>query len=323
MKWRYRILIVLAVIAMGIWANNRSLFVDTSAHETRVLAHRGVHQTFSHEDLQNDTCTAERIFPVEHGFMENTIPSMKAAFDAGADIVELDVHLTPDGQLAVFHDWTVDCRTEGEGVTQDLDMAYLQTLDVGYGYTADGGETYPLRGTGLGLMPSLSDVLTAFPDGRFLVNYKSRRPEEGEALVSLLNTHPEWLSEVYGVYGGSEPTNFVRQSALNLPGYDRDSLLGCLVPYLLLGWSGYVPEACADAVVVVPGDLGWLLWGWPHRFTQRMKNAGSDVFLLGPYDGGFTNGVDSADQWDLIPEKFDGYVWTNRVEVMGAMIRPR
>ena len=38
---------------------------------------------------------------------------MRAAFDSGADVVELDVHLTPDGKFAVFHDWTLDCRTDG------------------------------------------------------------------------------------------------------------------------------------------------------------------------------------------------------------------
>ena len=36
---------------------------------------------------------------------------MRAAFAAGADIVEFDVHPTSDGQFAVFHDWTLDCRT--------------------------------------------------------------------------------------------------------------------------------------------------------------------------------------------------------------------
>jgi glycerophosphoryl diester phosphodiesterase len=39
-----------------------------------------------------------------HGFIENTIPSMQAAVAAGAQVIELDVHLTPDNVFAVFHD---------------------------------------------------------------------------------------------------------------------------------------------------------------------------------------------------------------------------
>ena len=116
-----------------------------------LLAHRGLAQTFTREDLERDTCTATRINPPEHAFIENTLPSMEAAFAAGADVVEFDVHPTTDGQFAVFHDWTLDCRTEGNGKTRDHAMADLKRLDVGYGYTADGGKTFPLRGKGVGL----------------------------------------------------------------------------------------------------------------------------------------------------------------------------
>ena len=67
------------------------------------LSHRGVHQTFSREGLDNFTCTAERIDTPRHNFLENTLPSIRAAFAAGADLVELDVHSSADGELVVFH----------------------------------------------------------------------------------------------------------------------------------------------------------------------------------------------------------------------------
>jgi hypothetical protein len=63
----------------------------------------------------------------------------------GADLVEIDVAPTPTGN-GVFHDWTVDCRTEGKGEVRAATMAELKQLDPGYGYTADGGKTFPLRG---------------------------------------------------------------------------------------------------------------------------------------------------------------------------------
>ncbi|MFG3757139.1 glycerophosphodiester phosphodiesterase family protein, partial [Klebsiella pneumoniae] len=73
--------------------------------------------------------------PPTHPYLENTIASLQAAFAAGADIAEVDVHPTTDGQFAVFHDWTLDCRTNGSGVTREHAMAELRTLDIGYGYT--------------------------------------------------------------------------------------------------------------------------------------------------------------------------------------------
>ncbi|WP_417309815.1 glycerophosphodiester phosphodiesterase family protein, partial [Devosia sp.] len=60
----------------------------------QLIAHRGVHQTFDHTGLGRDGCSAERIYPPTTDYLENTLPSMQAAFDAGADIVEFDVHPT-------------------------------------------------------------------------------------------------------------------------------------------------------------------------------------------------------------------------------------
>ena len=180
---RYSIVAIVLFAAFA-WLNNTSLLSTPSAGTPVLLAHRGLAQTFTREALGRDTCTATRIHPPEHPFIENTIASMQAAFAAGADVVEFDVHPTTDGNFAVFHDWTLDCRTEGHGRTRDHAMADLKKLDVGYGYSADGGKTFPLRGKGVGLMPSLDEVLYAFPDRRFVINVKSNDASEGEKLAA-------------------------------------------------------------------------------------------------------------------------------------------
>lgn len=289
----------------------------------KLLAHRGVHQTFSREDVGNDTCTADRMFPPTHDYIENTLPAMQAAFDAGADAVELDVHLTPDNVFAVMHDWTVDCRTDGKGVTEQLTIAYLKSLDVGYGYTADGGKTFPLRGKGVGMMPTLDDVLTRFPDKQFLINFKSRRADEGDALAALVAKHPEWRGAIWASYGGGEPTDRSIELIEGLRGYTGRSMMKCIVDYELLGWMGVVPEACRNTIVVVPSNLAWAVWGWPHKFTRRMEEAGSTVIMLGPLSAGDigSTGIDSLDQIGAIPDGFAGYVWTNRVELIAPELR--
>lgn len=289
----------------------------------KLIAHRGVHQTFSKEGVGNDTCTADRIHPPTHDFIENTLPSMEAAFEAGADVVELDVHLTPDKQFAVMHDWTVDCRTNGEGVTEELEMSYLRTLDLGYGYTADGGKTYPLRGKGVGLMPTLPEVLARFPDRQFLINFKSRRAEEGEALARLVQDHPEWRSALWGSYGGAEPTLKSMELIAGLKGYTNRSVVSCAIAYGLTGWTGIVPKECRNTVVYVPSNYAWMVWGWPHKFTKRMEKAVSTVIMLGPVEQGEigTSGIDTLDQLKAVPRNFAGYVWTNRIELIGPEAR--
>jgi glycerophosphoryl diester phosphodiesterase len=107
------------VFAAGATLNSSSYLARQPAGAPLLLAHRGVAQRFDMTDVRNDTCTAARMLPPEHDYLENTIASMEASFKAGADIVEFDVHPTTDGHFAVFHDWTLDCRTNGKGVTRE------------------------------------------------------------------------------------------------------------------------------------------------------------------------------------------------------------
>ena len=162
------------------------------------------------------------MLPPSHEYLENTINSMRAGFAAGADIVELDVHPTTDGEFAVFHDWTLDCRTDGQGVTREHSMADLKKLDIGHGYTADGGKTFPFRGKGIGLMPTLGEVLAAFPQARLLINVKSRDPSEGEKLAAVLNKLPAERRAQIMVYGGDEPS----KSCAAYAGYPDDFARG-------------------------------------------------------------------------------------------------
>jgi len=312
------------VVLVGVYLLNASWLAPVPHGKVRLLAHRGVHQSFDLRGVQRDTCTATRIRPPIAREIENTIPSMRAAFAAGADVVELDVHGTTDGQLAVFHDWTLDCRTNGHGVTHTHSMAYLKTLDVGYGYTADGGKTFPLRGHGVGLLPSLGEVFAAFPQGRFLVNYKSNDAHEGDLLADLLKAHPEWRDRVWAVYGGTRPTERAIALIAGMRGYTRETLSRCLLPYAAFGWTGYLPEGCRNTLVPLPVNFAEWLPGWPNRLQARLHDAGSMMVLYGPYhrgDGG-TTGFDSAEDIARIPPGFDGIVSTNEIETIAPLVRP-
>jgi len=320
--WK-RVVLVLVIVIGAIYLFNAGWRVAPPEGEgIRLIAHRGVHQTFSREDLANDTCTAERIEPPRHEFLENTIASMQAAFAAGADIVELDVHPTTDGQFAVMHDWTVDCRTEGSGETRAHTMAALKALDIGHGYTADGGRTFPFRGKGVGQMPELKEVLAALPGRQFLVNFKSREAREGDMLAALVAENPQWRPAIWGAYGGDEPTFRAAEAMEGLNVWSRRGLMDCLLQYELLGWTGMVPEPCRNTKVMVPVNLAPFLWGWPNLFLARLQEAGSEVILLGPYGAGDpgTAGVDDLDTLAGIPAGFTGYVWTNRIELIGPAL---
>ena len=98
---------------------------------------------------------------------ENTMPAYARAVEMGADAIELDVHLTADGQLAVIHDDTVDRTSDGSGAVAGMTMEQLRALDAGYRFT-DGEGAFPHRGKGL-TIPTLAEVLDWLPDGTGLV----------------------------------------------------------------------------------------------------------------------------------------------------------
>jgi glycerophosphoryl diester phosphodiesterase len=323
MQTRHLIVSAFVLAAGTVVLMNSDAFVDSIDRKPALLAHRGIAQRFDERDLKNDTCTAARMLPPRHGYLENTLPSIQASFEAGADLVEVDVHPTIDNRFAVFHDWTLDCRTEGSGTTRSHSMADLKKLDVGYGYTADGGQTFPFRGKGVGMMPALDEVLARFPDRRFVINVKSRDSTEGQKLASFLSQLPPERQSGLIVYGGDEPVAQVRQLVPAVRTASRASLKGCLAKYLMLGWTGFVPADCRRSMVLVPVDLGWLFWGWPNRFVRRMEQAGSEVFAVGPYDGGFTRGIDTPEDIDRLPQGYGAGVWTNEIELAARSLKNR
>ncbi len=320
MKRRYWVAATALVFLGATYYYNAGWRVPPPADASLALiAHRGVHQTYSRENLDNDTCTAERIHTPGHGLLENTIASMQAAFASGADIVELDVHPTTDGQFAVMHDWTVDCRTEGSGETRAHSMDALRALDIGYGYTADNGQTYPFRGKGYGPMPELGEVFAAMPDRSFLINFKSREAREGDMLSALAEANPQWRPAIWGAYGGDEPTYRAAAAMTDLHVWSRRGLVDCLSQYTGLGWTGFMPQACRDTTVMIPINIAPWLWGWPNLLQQRLADAGSEIILLGPFGAGDpgTAGIDDLETLAQVPDGFSGYVWTNRIEVIG------
>ena len=116
-----------------------------SSGETLVFGHRG----------------AKALAPM------NTIAAFELAAEQGADGIELDVHLSRDGQLVVIHDETVDSTTDGQGRVADLTVAELKRLDAGAWYA---------EGFAGQRIPTLDEVFDAFGHSLLInVEIKSAR----------------------------------------------------------------------------------------------------------------------------------------------------
>ena len=114
---------------------------------------------------------------------ENTMAAFELALEQGADAIELDVRLTADGVAVVLHDPTLDRTTSHRGPLSAMSADRLTDIDAGARFTPDRGRTYPFRGSGA-QVPTLADVLRAFPLMPFLIEIKE--PQAQEAVKQVL-----------------------------------------------------------------------------------------------------------------------------------------
>jgi glycerophosphoryl diester phosphodiesterase len=116
---------------------------------------------------------------------EATLEAFRSAVAIGVDVLEMDVRGTADGGVVVIHDQTVNRTTDGTGRVEDLTLAEIRSLDAGYRFTRDGGQTYPFRGTGV-RVPTLDEVLTEFSDQFMLIEIKVEGPPIFQLVADLL-----------------------------------------------------------------------------------------------------------------------------------------
>ena len=101
--------------------------------------------------------------------------SFAAAAESGVPYIELDVHMTRDGAVVVCHDDNLMRTCRRGGVIREMTCAEVAAADAGWAFTADGGVSHPFRAHGV-TVPRLSEVLTAFPKIRFIVEIKQTAP---------------------------------------------------------------------------------------------------------------------------------------------------
>jgi len=63
-------------------------------------------------------------------FPENSKGAILSSIQLGADIVELDVHMTKDGRFVLNHDKTIDRTTTGKGMVHDLTLAEIKQFKM-------------------------------------------------------------------------------------------------------------------------------------------------------------------------------------------------
>ena len=115
---------------------------------------------------------------------ENTVEAFDLAARFGADVLEMDVHMTSDGEVVVLHDATLERTTNGTGQVSAMAYTDLRHLDAGFRFTTATGAK-PFLGRGC-TVPRLEEVLRTFPNLGFNIEIKQANPETVPAVLRLL-----------------------------------------------------------------------------------------------------------------------------------------
>ncbi|MCS7463877.1 glycerophosphodiester phosphodiesterase [Paenibacillus doosanensis] len=100
---------------------------------------------------------------------ENTLGAFRLGVEQGCEAIELDVHLSADGEIIVCHDETLDRTTNGKGMICEKTLAEIKSLDAGSWHSeAYRGET----------VPTLGEVFDAVP-GSLMINVEVKQSYDG------------------------------------------------------------------------------------------------------------------------------------------------
>lgn len=262
------------------------ILFNLPAFSFEVISHKGMH---NEECLQaGKICRADCLTWNNNYYFENTIPAIKEAFRLGANRIEIDLRMTKDKEIILYHDADLYCRTGHKAHVSQVTLNQLKNLDVGNNLKFLNIPHNPLKNKGIGLIPTLKDVLRAFPHKKFFLNPKVSSLEFRHRLNQIfeevclkekkcnLNDFSMWgpwinwhsLKSRFPDFGERFTNAFAGNS--------------CEIAYQMWGWSGYFPEQCKNLNMVYSIERinTWNTWGWPTELIQRFHKNQSKIYLI-------------------------------------------
>ena len=118
---------------------------------------------------------------------ENTLPAFRSAYERGADGIELDVRMTRDRQLVVFHDRGLKRVTGRGGLVSNFTLDEIRDMDVGGWFAPE------FRGQ---QAPTLDEVFELLPP-RFLINVEMKAVIDNMRFIAhrvaeVVRRHRRW-----------------------------------------------------------------------------------------------------------------------------------
>lgn len=221
---------------------------------------------------------------------ENTMPAFERAVGLGYTHVELDVHLTKDGQVVIHHDPTLQRMFGVDRAVAGLTMADLA------GIRTPGGATVPL----------LADLLHAFP--RLCVNIETKSDAVVPALAEVIRRAGA-LERI--CVGSFAPERTAAARAAMGPGLCWSPAHAGVARLWACGWG--LPLACNFPVVQVP--VSWR--GIPVVTGRLIRAAHARGILVQVWT------VDDAAEMTRLLDLGVDAIMTDRPTVLKSVLQAR
>ena len=118
----------------------------------------------------------------------DTLYAFEKAVEIGADVLEMDAHITKDDHIVLMHDEEIDRTTDGTGLIEEMSLEELRQFDAAYKWSNDDGKTFPYRGQGI-QVPTLDELFQTFPQMRYVIEIKLTQNPIDKPLCDLIRKH--------------------------------------------------------------------------------------------------------------------------------------
>jgi glycerophosphoryl diester phosphodiesterase len=201
---------------------------------------------------------------------ENTIAAFDRGVAAGADGLELDVHLSADGVAVVHHDDLLDRTTDASGPIAARTAAELARVDAGVSFVDVAGRA-SCAGQGLGI-PTLRQVLERYRDRRLIIEMKVDTEAMAYAVAAEVRAAGA-VDRACAAGYGARSLGVVRSA---LPELATSACHPEVRLGLFRSWAGW-PATCADYGGFQVPERAGRLRVVSQRFVRHAHAAGLTV----------------------------------------------
>ncbi|MBP9478910.1 MAG: hypothetical protein KBF12_09835 [Sebaldella sp.] len=244
---------------------------------------------------------------------ENTIFSYEKSVTLGLNILEIDVQVTKDDQIVLYHPRNLEVSTNGNGLINDYVLKDIKKLDAAYKFKVD--EEYLYRNKGL-TIPTLRETLNKFPKTTFIIDMKSLPSDKlVKALISTIKTS-EWKRLIF-YSTNSEHINLLKSLAPQAITFEernktRERLLNILLDNNDLkdinsDWIGFDYNrkmTIGEEFALGTDSNDFIIYPWNEKTVSALKKLNPNVKIV-------VFGVETIEDYNKMDELGIYAIYTN------------